>query len=184
MTVFCDSHLFLYFFWWSFSFCQGDFGLTRITTTSLIPKLRPGGTKLYMSPEQHRSDFNITTQSDVCETQHLYAYVDPVYHAGKHSQHLNVFSQPNFVVDTDSTDSCARNASVVVSVYQDRAISRRFSVHMFVDWSVETRATARCLAGFLVCDCPERVGDTSTAMARNAQHTRHAACSVDQETDP
>ena len=32
-----------------------DFGLTRVTRSSVfkIPKLRPGGTPLYMSPEQH-----------------------------------------------------------------------------------------------------------------------------------
>jgi serine/threonine protein kinase len=44
-----------------------DFGLTRVTRSSVfnIPKLRPGGTPLYMSPEQHRGWFNITTLSDV-----------------------------------------------------------------------------------------------------------------------
>ena len=30
-----------------------------------IPKLRPGGTPLYMSPEQHARAYGITTQSDV-----------------------------------------------------------------------------------------------------------------------
>lgn len=44
-----------------------DFGLTRVTRNSLfnIPKMRPGGTPLYMSPEQHEGWFNITTRSDV-----------------------------------------------------------------------------------------------------------------------
>jgi serine/threonine protein kinase len=39
-----------------------DFGLTRVTRSSVfkIPKLRPGGTPLYMSPEQHSKQYEIS----------------------------------------------------------------------------------------------------------------------------